>query len=210
MGNRYKDFYKILNEMDEKEHFEKNMLFMLAPVVGGFKPSSTITLVKSGNDYKQFIKDGKNYLLRLGLKYIVLRKSKDAIILLIYNKEKLRERIYSRGNKEFLRKLNYNLDGNLDSVLVKLKERYNLCHCPHELGILLGIPTEDVKDFMNCTKKKCLACGYWKVFNNYDKAIKTFKDYDDSKEDVVNLILNNLDVDCIIKSMKNKCRNKSA
>ena len=60
-----------------------------------------------------------------------------------------------------------------------------LYHCPHELGIFLGIPIEDVKDFMECTNKKCLLCGYWKVYNNYYTAEKTFKQYDIIKEHTI-------------------------
>ena len=62
-----------------------------------------------------------------------------------------------------------------------LKNRYNKFKCPHELGVFLGFPIEDVKDFMNCSNKKCLGCGYWLVYNDIDKARSIFEKYDKIK-----------------------------
>ena len=70
-----------------------------------------------------------------------------------------------------------------------LKNRYKEFNCPHELGIFLGFPLNDVMDFMNCKNKKCLSCGYWLVYNNLQEAKETFSMYDKVKEDTVNYIL---------------------
>lgn len=202
MENKYKNFYKILSEMDEGMRFKKFMLFMLAPVVAGYKPSSTITLVKKSNDYFEWNKSKEELLKELNLNYIVLRECSEAKIILVFNEAKLRERLKNKDNKNFLEGLNYDLSLDIFEILLKLKERYNLYHCPHELGIFLGIPVEDVKDFMECTEKKCLACGYWKVYNNYDEAIKTFNNYNLVKDRVINLVNNNNDFINIVKEIK--------
>ncbi|MCR6515204.1 MAG: DUF3793 family protein [Clostridium sp.] len=202
MENKYKNFYKILSEMDESMRFKKFMLFMLAPVVAGYKPSSTITLVKKSNDYFEWNKSKEELLKELNLNYIVLRECSEAKIILVFNEAKLRERLKNKDNKNFLEGLNYDLSLDIFEILLKLKERYNLYHCPHELGIFLGIPVEDVKDFMECTEKKCLACGYWKVYNNYDEAIKTFNNYNLVKDRVINLVNNNNDFINIVKEIK--------
>ncbi|WP_194190060.1 DUF3793 family protein [Clostridium chrysemydis] len=202
MENKYKNFYKILSEMDESTRFKKFMLFMLAPVVAGYKPSSTITLVKKSSDYFEWNKSKEELLEELNLNYIVLRECSEAKIILVFNEAKLRERLKNKENKNFLEGLNYDLSLDIFEILLKLKERYNLYHCPHELGIFLGIPVEDVKDFMECTEKKCLACGYWKVYNNYDEAIKTFNDYNLVKDRVVRLVNNDNDFTNIVNEIK--------
>lgn len=202
MENKYKNFYKILTEMDESTRFKNFMLFMLAPVVAGYKPSSTITLVKKSSDYFEWNNSKEELLEELNLNYIVLRECSEAKIILVFKEAKLRERLKNKENKRFLEGLNYNLNLDIFEILSKLKERYKLYHCPHELGIFLGIPVEDVKDFMECTEKKCLACGYWKVYNNYDKAIKTFNDYNLVKDRVVRLVNNNKDFINIVNEIK--------
>ena len=92
-----------------------------------------------------------------------------------------------------LKKNNYKLYNNWNlfgSPFVNtLKSRYEQYHCPHEIGIFLGIPIKDVKDFIECTTKKCLLCKYWKVYNDSAKAEIIFNTYDKIKEYTMETIL---------------------
>ena len=49
---------------------------------------------------------------------------------------------------------------------------------PHELGLLLGYPAEDVRGFMGIGYKKCLYTGYWKVYEKAEEKIALFSEYD--------------------------------
>ena len=53
--------------------------------------------------------------------------------------------------------LGYSDNSDINNYLYMLKNRYKEFNCPHELGIFLGFPLNDVMDFMNCKNKKC----YW-------------------------------------------------
>ena len=108
----------------------------------------------------------------------------------IYNEKKLENYVLKKENKEFLLQLGYCNEGDINDHLLKLKERYKQFNCPHELGVFLGFPLNDVKDFMNCKEKKCLTCGYWLVYNDLHEAKKTFHKYDKVKEHTVSYILN--------------------
>lgn len=44
---------------------------------------------------------------------------------------------------------------------------------------------------MECSDKKCLMCGYWKVFNNYNDAKDIFNKYDISKNIMIKSIEEN-------------------
>ena len=48
---------------------------------------------------------------------------------------------------------------------------------PHEIGLFLGYPVEDVKGFILNKGHNCLFCGYWKVYSNADTARRTFERY---------------------------------
>ncbi|NLM20268.1 MAG: DUF3793 family protein, partial [Peptococcaceae bacterium] len=64
--------------------------------------------------------------------------------------------------------------------------------CPHEIGVFLGFPCQDVKAFMEYQEKisgarsrsqvergpKLLLNGYWKVYHNPDLASDIFRRYD--------------------------------
>lgn len=204
MEIKIKQFMSKLKDMNNVEYFDKYMLFLLAPVVGGLKPSSTVTLKKDSKEYFVWNNYKETFLNKVNLKHILLREDDKAIILLIYSEEKLEKFISNKETKEFLLKLEYNLQDNLGSILDKLVQRYNRFHCPHELGVFLGIPLEDVIDFMECTTKKCLLCGYWKVFNNSDDALEIFNNYNRSKELVLDCVIFDAKSEEIILSLQNE------
>lgn len=184
------NFYRSLNNMTERECIEKFLLFNASLVISEAKPSATITLKKGDcSIYDKWIKYGESFLKSINIKYINLRECENAMIILIYNEKKLSNYIFKEENKCFLEKLGYNKNADLDSYLKTLERRYKEFNCPHELGIFLGYPLKDVKDFMDCSKKKCLACGYWRVYNDYDTAKEIFNTYDMIKEKTVNFIL---------------------
>lgn len=190
MEEKQKQFYNVLNSMPNKEYMELYLLYSLAPVIAGFKPSSTINFKSDYRElYSQWNLYGKDFIEKLGLNYISLRDQENYIVVLIYKKETLKNYLLQDNNIDFLKRLGYDESKDLEQWLETLKVRYDRYHCPHEIGLFLGIPIEDVIDFMDCTDKKCLMCGYWKVYNDCYKAKKIFNDYDNSKQYVVNSIL---------------------
>lgn len=178
-----KDFFEFLNSLNDKDYMNNFITYLISPIITGIKPSSTITLTKEGkNLYDLWEKYGDNFLEELNLKSIVLRKESNAKIILVYNELNLMNTLYSRDIFYFLEKLGYNMNMTISKILNHLVYRYSTFHCPHELGIFLGIPLIDVKNFMDCSKKKCILCGYWKVYENKEVAERIFKFYDSSKE----------------------------
>lgn len=201
METKLKEFMEKLKEMKGVEYFEKFMLFLLAPVLSGFKPSSTITLKKDSKEYFIWNNHKDIFLNKVNLKYKILREDDRAMILLIYSSSNLSKCLEDKEVQEFLMKLGYEVSFNLENYLDKLSERYKLYNCPHELGIFLGIPLTDVIDFMECSNKKCLLCGYWKVYNNCENALNIFKKYDESKERILNYIIEEYETEKIISML---------
>lgn len=201
-------FYKSLNSMNERECIEKFLLYNSSLVISEAKPSATITLKKGINSiYEKWIKYGEDFLKSIDIKYINLRECENALIILVYDAKELAKYIFKEENKSFLKKLGYSDESNLDIYLEKLKRRYEEFNCPHELGVFLGYPLNDVKDFMDCSNKKCLACGYWRVYNDYNTAKEIFNTYDMIKEKTVKYILkgdSTQNVFCNLKSMINE------
>lgn len=184
-------FYKSLNSMEERECIEKFLIYNVSLVISGVKPSATVT-IKKGNEnlYDKWIKYGVHFLESIGLKYVNLRECDNALIILIYNEDLLKSYVFRDENKKFLIQIGYEEENNISKYLFILKDRYKEFNCPHELGIFLGFPLNDVKDFMECKKDKCLSCGYWLVYNNLREARATFNMYDKVKDYTINHILN--------------------
>lgn len=183
-------FFNMLSELEDKEYFEKFMLYNLSLVTSGIKPSATVNLTKENrNLYKLWLVYGENFLNNEDLDYVLLRENEKSIVVLIYNSEVLRKYLNKKENLVLLKKLGYNTNYSLEEALNKLQERYKLYNCPHELGVFLGYPVDDVIDFMECSNKKCVMCGYWKVYNNEERAIETFKLYDQIRKCTLEKIL---------------------
>lgn len=169
--------------MEDKEYMEAFLSYNTSLICAGLKPSITLNLsrINNKNMYSLWMLYGESYIKELNLDYIMLRKSDKSVIMLIYDEELLEYCINREGNRKLLSSLGYN-DFSIDKSLSMLSIRYNKFKCPHELGIFLGYPVDDVIDFMNCSDKKCKACGYWKVYNSEEKAMKVFSIFDNAKK----------------------------
>ncbi len=60
-----------------------------------------------------------------------------------------------------------------------------------------------MKDFINCNDKKCLLCGYWKVYNDCISAQRIFQSYDQVKEYTVNSIFKGIEGSTLVQSIEN-------
>ena len=63
-----------------------------------------------------------------------------------------------------------------ETLIAKLTHRIAKCHCfPHEIGLFLGYPLEDVKGFIANGGQNCKSTGYWKVYGNVAESEKKFE-----------------------------------
>lgn len=201
---KYLDFYNKLDSMKNKEYIENFLVYNTSLVIAGVKPAVTITIKKNNkkiyDNWKQF---GKDFIENIKLKSIELRESDNSIILMIYDEEIIKKEVLNKDNMKFLINLGYSYEAEIEEYINTLKSRYEKYHCPHELGLFLGIPFEDVKDFMECTTKKCLLCGYWKVYNNSRQAKIIFNQYNKIKEYTMKSMLKgNLSQDLVFNIKK--------
>ena len=60
---------------------------------------------------------------------------------------------------------------------------------PHEIGVFLGYPLDDVRGFIENEGKRYLMIGYWKVYNDLAGARMIFQEYDRAKNCAVNEFL---------------------
>lgn len=198
-----KCFASYLNGLDEKEYLINMLTFNISPTIYGLKPSTLITLSdKNKNLYTSWMKYGEEFLENLSINVLKLKQGEDYCVLLFYDKILLEKSIRNEKVQRFLSTLGYEVKENLQNILQYLSFRYNIYNCPHEIGIFLGIPIEDVETFINCKDKECLACGYWKVYHNKELALKTFNTYDASKQHTATLLMQGMDLGSICSTIK--------
>lgn len=161
--------------------------YEIAPTLCGKKTASLITLTKANRGmYNLWIMHKEEFLKSIPLKYFELNSTSDAITILFYNQNKLSEVIQDGECMDFLKSYGYRRNITLDNCLCKLRERFNKCF-PHEIGLFLDIPLEDVKGFIRNSGREYIYCGYWKVYGDVEKTQKIFESYDGIKKKIIEL-----------------------
>lgn len=178
-------YMNVINAMEDKKYLYSLLLYLIAPTLDGVKPSTIVTLSTSGKNLDLlWCKHKEEFLKLYKISYIELKKTDKYTTILFYHKESLNNVLYNKHNLEFLQEIGYKNICSEKSFLIKLKSRFEDT-CPHEIGIFLGIPIEEVKSFMEDPKRECIYCGYWKVYNNIQKAKEQFTTYDRSRTNMI-------------------------
>jgi hypothetical protein len=100
------------------------------------------------------------------------------VLILLYNKKSLTEQIEEKERRSVLRKFGYDDSMTLDECLERLSGRISdNGDFPHEIGLFLNYPVEDVVGFIENKGGNFKLCGYWKVYGNEEKARRTFENY---------------------------------
>ena len=120
------------------------------------------------------VKELNRKLVPKGVRVIPLRTTKNKMLLYIYRPQKLKDDLSVSGAARLLQKYGYSVECT-GKCVVQLGKR--LCEqkdFPHEIGLFLGYPLEDVQGFIehHAEGYKCVGC--WKVYCNECEAVKAF------------------------------------
>jgi len=188
-------FRENLKQLNDIDYMISVIAYNIAPTLKKLKAATTVTLCNHDRNMASLWKKHKNSITKkLNISAFELKETDRAIIVLFYHKELLEEKIRNKDNGNFLSNFGYKTNESIEENLEVLRIRYAESVCPHELGVFLGFPLEDVKEFIENPNRECLLCGYWKVYHNKEYALKTFKYYDDAKFEVVNILRRNIDL----------------
>lgn len=111
-----------------------------------------------------------------------LYSCKGKITLLLYRRAELEAWLDTAQARRLLGQMGYE-NGGLHSVFARLEEKIGghgsgEMPFPHELGLILGYPPEDVEGFLRKNEQECLYTGYWKVYGHLEEKLELFRDYD--------------------------------
>ncbi len=183
-----KEQAKFMNKircMDCENFLKQYFLYSASPVIRGVKPSVLITLK---NTCKEAFEEMKEMLCHnTGLKTEELYFRRDFFSILIYDENVLLKVLLSNKARELLNKRGY-VKYDLDNLLKFLKYKFKTEKFPHEIGVFLGYPPEDVESFILHEGKNYTCCNYWKVYHNEEKAHETFRLIDEAKTYAIKLL----------------------
>lgn len=127
-------------------------------------------------DIEKMVDEWNDVLNKKNMYVEILRNNETSAQIYAYRPDKLTYVLNQTKVKTLLTGLGYNTN-DLDQCIRHLKYRFKKESFPHEIGIFLGYPYEDVVGFIENKGDKFLANGYWKVYAKKEEKIKLFETY---------------------------------
>ena len=164
-------------------YMEKSLIEHCAPTLAGMKCASLFNYFHSG---EQLVREELNELNHLlngkGVFIEVLIWRETSALIYVYRKTMLESILASPGAFELLTPYGYE-SCETEACLSYLKCRIRHSSCfPHEIGVFLGYPLEDVYGFITNKGQNCESCGMWKVYCNKDEKNKLFQKFQKCKD----------------------------
>ena len=174
----------------------KEIIVQCAPLIVGLKMAHTLVV------HRHFLSELRHILAGTEIHIWVLCCRKEKVTLLLYNYNMFCSRLSDQRLIEFLQTNGYDKFG-VEEVLSSFQNKY-IEYCsgrqsfPHELGLFLGYPLEDVEGFIENEGENSLYHGYWKVYANVPAKRELFRMYELAKERMVKMLCDGVKLEEII------------
>lgn len=112
-----------------------------------------------------------------GLRVLPLRRRDGKCLVYVYRPQRLAHDLKDESARSILSDMDYPGE-SLSGCLRRLCERVKTSkEFPHEIGLFLGYPPEDVAGFIGKREEaKCVGC--WKVYSDVERARRLFTQYE--------------------------------
>ena len=170
-----------------------------APAICGIKASNLINCRFDMYDNLLEEIDELNQKYNPRYEFIVLKKTRNNALILVYKRQVLEDSVYKEDNMLYLKENGYPVYDGLDCMLEYLKDRLaNNKDFPNEIGVFLGYSLDDIIAF-NDKNKECLYVGIWKVYYDVEGKLKIFEKYNKCRNVVIKLLDNGFNIERIFR-----------
>ncbi len=153
---------------------ESSVISYCAPTLAGLKAGS----IFNGDieDIRSNMVSFNDRYNKMGIYATVLLKRKSTALVYVYRRSRLERELCEPECAAFMKELGYTTDCNM--CIEHLKRRISVPgEFPHEIGLFLSYPIEDVIGFIKNKGRNALMCGQWKVYGSMEKAQERFRIY---------------------------------
>ncbi len=160
--------------------FEETLVRQCAPTLAGMKPGSLFCFgAPAMESVRQKAAQWHARLRPLGVSVVVLleRQGPKQSIIYVYRRNQLERLLSADEHRGFLARCGYR-DADCDGMLAQLCGRLRTSiQFPHEIGVFLGYPLQDVIGFIENRGQNFTCCGFWKSYSDPAEARKCFACY---------------------------------
>ncbi|MDO4270821.1 MAG: DUF3793 family protein [Eubacteriales bacterium] len=159
-----------------ENHLDRLLAAYCSPTLAGIKPASLVSCDRTLlPDLPRRLREYRQAFAPRGMRFEIVCACKGRYLLLVYHRAALESRMADPRMQRVLTSFGYPASGPLETLLWTLKRRIALTDgFPHEIGLFLGYPIEDVIGFIRHAGRNCKLCGYWKVYGDAEAASRLF------------------------------------
>ena len=156
------------------KYLEDHLIRHCAPTLASIKTSNLFCYTFTSMTALVNDLSGANTILnRKGVYAEVLRICGNSALIFVYRLSNLCEDLNKPGVIDILSDFGY--CGSLSDYVSRLKSRLMCCdEFPHEIGLFLGYPLQDVVGFIENEGRNSKHTGCWKVYSNEWETIRLF------------------------------------
>lgn len=149
-----------------------------SPTIVGLKTGNLFSCrFDSSEQERVTLKKWNCVLSKKGLRLIPMRRKQDHTLLYLFRPARLKKDLQNEAAHKLLCAFGYHC-GNINlcvaQLIRRLREEEDF---PHEIGLFLGYPPEDVCGFIENKAQCCKCVGCWKVYGDAEKAQATFQKF---------------------------------
>ena len=158
--------------------FDSMLIKHCSPTLAGLKTAGLFNFrFCSEQEAQQTLSLWNRNLNPKGVCIRILKMNSCRALIYVYRRTLLGRLLADERIQAFLAPYGYHGLSDDESLLL-LERRVQACpEFPHEIGVFLGYPLGDVKGFIKHQGKNFLCSGYWKVYQNENRAQETFQLY---------------------------------
>ncbi|MCM1284047.1 MAG: DUF3793 family protein [Muribaculaceae bacterium] len=149
--------------------------------------SPTLAGLKTGNlfscpftdeeEMRGSVRHWNRMLVGKGLRVLPLKFGDNRALVYVYRVSSLSRDLKDNAVCRLLKERGYETEVPERCIVQLIRKLEGCREFPHEIGLFLGYPPEDVCGFIENKAKACKLAGCWKVYGNEEKARITFAKY---------------------------------
>ena len=157
---------------------DKYLIEHCSPTLASIKTANMFSCAyESEENLKNTISLWNGLFKDKGIELILLKSVNNFALIYVCRKKSLALDLKKDGVADFLKSYGYE-STDTDYAIERLKQRLkDSSSFPHEIGIFLDYPLDDVKGFIENSGANCICAGCWKVYCNECEAVKRFDMY---------------------------------
>ncbi len=157
---------------------EELMVKNCSPTLAGMKTGNIFACsFKSEDELRHMIRKFNRLLTPKGIRVIPLRMRDNRALIYVYRPSRLEKDINNPLSFKILSQRGYDPYSPAKCILRLIAKLYKNEEFPHEIGLFLGYPPEDVLGFIENRAENFKCVGCWKVYSDAERAEKLFKKY---------------------------------